>query len=503
MLAADGDGLDADPTDPGDKSPASGAIAFHGTHIAGILGAAGDNAIGIAGVDWAAKIMPVRIIGVGDGNSYDVMQGVKYAAGLANDSGTVPARTADILNMSLGGGGFSQAEQDLFAQLRSAGILVVAAAGNAGNTLPIYPAAYSGVVAVSAVDIDGHLAWYSNYGPAIDVAAPGGNTATDRNGDGFADGILSAGGDDRTPPLAYTYVPYMGTSMATPHVAGVAALMKSVYPALTAAEFAALLAAGDLTGDLGADGAAVRNDSFGYGLIDAQKSVLAALALAGGGALPPSLAIVPSFLNFGGAASTLPLTLGNAGGGTLKITGISESAPWITGVALDSEAPPDSGLGTYTVAVDRSGLAAGTYAATIDFETDLPGSYPVTVLLQVGAGTVADAGFQRIRLLDGNGVALQSVAAAVDAGSGTYAFRFSGLAPGSYRIEAGTDSDHDGGLCDPGEACGRYPSLANPAVIEIADKDLDRHRFQQQFRRRGALKCPSRSPLPAAAKRIR
>ncbi len=495
LLAADGDGLDADPTDPGDQSLASGASVFHGTHIAGILGAASNNAIGIAGVDQAAKIMPVRILGVDDGTSYDFMQGVKYAAGLANDSGTVPAKTADILNLSLGGGGFSQAEQDLFDQLRSAGILVVAAAGNAGNALPTYPAAYSGVVAVSAVDIDGQLAWYSNYGPTIDVAAPGGNTATDRNGDGFGDGILSTGGDDRILPLAYTYVLNMGTSMATPHVAGVAALMKSVYPALTPTEFAALLAAGELTDDLGADGAAVRNDSFGYGLIDAQKSVLAALALAGGSALPPSLAIAPSFLNFGGSATTLPLTLGNAGGGTLKITGISESAPWITGVALDSESPPDSGLGTYTVSVDRSGLSAGAHSATIDFATDLPGSYSVTVLLQVGASTVADTGFQRIQLLDQNGVELQSVGAALDAASGTYVFQFSDLAPGSYRVRAGTDSDHDGQICDPGEACGRYPSLANPADIEITDQRPDWHRFQQQLRCRAALSFAGRQRL--------
>ncbi len=481
LLAADGDGLDADPTDPGDKSLASGASAFHGTHIAGILGAAGNNAIGIAGVDWAAKIMPVRIIGVGDGNSYDVMQGVRYAAGLVNDSGTVPARTADILNMSLGGGGFSQAEQDLFNQVRSAGILVVAAAGNDANSQPSYPAAYSGVIAVSAVDIDGNLAPYSNYGPTIDIAAPGGNLATDHNGDGFADGILSASGDDRTASLTYTYVPYMGTSMATAHVAGVVALMKSVYPALTPAEFRALLAAGELTGDLGEDGAAVRNDSFGYGLIDAQKSVLAALALAGGGSLPPSLAIAPSFLNFGGGATTLPLALSNAGGGTLNITGISESVPWITGVALTSESVPGSGLGTYAVSVDRTGLTAGTYTAAINFATDLPSSYTVTVLLQVGASAVADAGFQQIHLLDQNGIELQSIGAAVDAGSGTYPFRFSGLAPGSYRIAAGTDSDHDGRICDPGEACGGYPALANPAIIEITTKDLTGLDFSSSF----------------------
>lgn len=481
ISGADGDGIDPDPTDPGDHSLPDGSSFFHGTFVSGAVGAVGNNAIGVAGVDWTARIMPLRVLGVGVGTSYDVIQGVRYAAGLSNDSGSVPLQPAGVLNLSLGGGGFSQAEQDLYTQLHTQGILVVAAAGNDASSLPSYPAAYDGVVSVSAVDIDKNLAPYSNVGASIDVTAPGGNLATDRNGDGIADGILSTGGDD-TGPLSYNYLPVMGTSMAAPQVAGIAALMLAADPALTAAEFDTLLAAGSLTQDLAGDGAAVRNESFGYGLIDAQKAVLAALNLAGGGALPASLAITPSYLNFGATSTSLPLTLSNAGGGALNVTNVSFTAPWITGVTLTSETPVGSGLGDYSVTIDRTGLADGVYSATLTVTTDLPGTAPVSVLMQVGVSGAADVGLQTVYLLDpASGNRLKSLTAAVDPVNGTYNYSFSGLSPGSYMIEAGTDADNDGQICDPGEACGGYPLLTEPAVIEILNADKTGIDFSSSF----------------------
>jgi len=482
ISGADGDGIDPDPADPGGRDLPDGSSSFHGTHTTGIVGAAGDNALGMAGVDWAALLMPVRVLGAGVGTSYDVMQGVRYAAGLSNDSGTVPGRPADIINLSLGGGGFSQAEQDLVTQLHTAGIFVIAAAGNEGSSLPVYPAAYSGVVSVSGVDIDKNLAFYANFGATIDLVAPGGNLATDRNGDGYADGVLGIGGDDHTSTLEYTYSPYMGTSMAAPHVAGVVGLMLAVDPALTPTEFDALLAAGSLTEDLGGDGAAVPNDQFGYGLIDAQKSVLAALDLAGGGTLPASLSVSPSLLNFGTNLTSLPLVLANAGGGSLTVTNVSFTAPWITEVALGVEPVPGSGLGTYIVTVDRLGLTSGVHAATVTFDTDLPASYPVTLLIQVGPGSVPDAGFHSIQLIDPvTGNPLQSVGTAIDPANGTYSYNFNGVVAGDYLVKAGTDSDHDGQICDPGEACGSYPLLTNPTNITVSNGDLTGIDFSSGF----------------------
>jgi serine protease len=279
-MAADGDGIDPDPGDPGDEGLPDGSGTFHGTHVAGIVGAAGNNGIGVAGVDWSANIMPVRVLGIGGGTSYDVIQGVRYAAGLANDSGNVPSNTATVINLSLGGAGFSQSEDDLFTQLHDAGTFVVVAAGNESSSLPSYPAAYSGVVAVSAVDIDKQLAPYSNYGSMIDVAAPGGFFGTDRNGDHIPDGVISTWGNDSEGSIEFSYAAMMGTSMAAPHISGVVALMKSVDPLLSPAEFDSLLSAGSLTEDLGGDGPSIRNDFFGYGLIDAQKAVSAAVNLA-------------------------------------------------------------------------------------------------------------------------------------------------------------------------------------------------------------------------------
>ena len=202
-IAGDADGIDPNPDDPGDQTP--GGSSFHGTHVAGTIAAATGNAIGVAGVTQATQIMPLRVLGIGGGTEYDVLQAVRFAAGLANDSGTLPAQKAAVINLSLGSGGFSQTAQEVFSAARAQGLIVVAAAGNASGTAPSYPAAYDGVVSVSAVDINGNLAWYSNSGQTIDVAAPGGDTGADFNGDGFPDGVLSTCGDDTSGSIRYTY----------------------------------------------------------------------------------------------------------------------------------------------------------------------------------------------------------------------------------------------------------------------------------------------------------
>src|SRR5262249_30809520 len=154
-----------------------------------------------------------------------------------------------------------------------------AAAGNQATSAPSYPAAYDNVVSVAAVDLNRNPAPYSNFGSTIDVAAPGGDTSVDRNADTFADGVLSTLADDTVSPLAFGYVFYQGTSMATPHVSGVFALMRSVNPSLTPASIDALLASGKLTNDLLAPGFDAQT---GWGLIDAQAAVIAA----GGTAVP-------------------------------------------------------------------------------------------------------------------------------------------------------------------------------------------------------------------------
>jgi serine protease len=326
--ARDGNGIDANPDDPGD-SDQRGQSSWHGTHVAGTIAVASDNNSGIAGVAWGAKLMPIRVLGKNGGTSYDVMQGVRYAAGLSNDSGTLPARRADIANLSLGGGGGSLAEQDAYQAARDTGMIIVAAAGNDNTSTPNYPAAYEGVISVSATDFANQRAPYSNFGSTISLAAPGGNIRADLNGDGYADGVLSAVADDTSGNRQPAYAFYPGTSMAAPHVAGVLALMKAVYPALSPDQVDMLIATDAITDDLGTAG---RDDFYGHGLINALKSVRVASDLASGTPLPewpPQMRATPATLNVGLAANA-SITISNEGGGNPDVSSVSSNRPWLT-----------------------------------------------------------------------------------------------------------------------------------------------------------------------------
>ncbi len=460
--ARDGDGIDPDANDVGDRG-FGGSSSFHGTHVAGTIAARSDNGAGVTGIAWNSRIMPLRALGVDGGTSYDVIQCVRFAAGLSNDSNTVPAQRADIINLSLGSGFSSQSEQDTFNQARAAGVIVVAAAGNEASSNPSFPAAYGGVVSVAATTITKAHAAYSNFGGTIDVAAPGGNSATDINGDGIGDGVVSTIGDDGGGAVTFGYASLTGTSMASPHVAGVAALMKAVFPGLTPARFDAALAAGDLTDDLGVPG---RDDTFGHGLINAQKAVNAAAALASGAGAPvgPVLAASPSAVNFGVFDTTFDVELRNAGGGSLTIVSVTPNQPWLQAVALNVNA---DGLGTYRLTVDRGQVSAdGTYTDVVAV-TSTANSIDIGVVMQrLSVSPSANAGLHYVLLID-NTTDDAVKSAVVSANNGVYTYNFTGVGPGQYLIYAGTDSDNDNLICDPGEACGAFRTLDAPQVLTI------------------------------------
>ncbi len=452
--AQDGDGIDDDPEDAGDD-PENQSSSFHGTHVAGTIGAATNNGIGVAGVTWQTRIMPVRVLGAGGGTSSEVSQGIRFAAGLTNDSGTVPNERAHVINMSLGGGGTSPIEQEAVTDARNAGTIVIAAAGNDSSSDMYSPAGLDGVISVSASTISGTKASYSNYGDKVDVAAPGGEF-WDSNGDDNLDAVLSTLGNDEGRFL-YRY--YQGTSMASPHMAGVVALMLAVNPELTPDDIDMLLAGTHpdtstrITRDLGQPG---RDDFFGNGLIDAAAAVIAASEVTGAGEVDPvgsRLSVLPASLDFREFLGTLPLAVTNSGTGTLNVTSITTDSTWLTAAPSSGEAPL-----SVEVTVDRSGLADGSYMGTVQIETDAadgPSSINVSVAMTFGEVSLGDAGPTIVRVLTADG---SEVVAEVETDAAqNYGYTTPVIAPGTYIVTAGTDRDGDSIICDIEDACGLSP----------------------------------------------
>jgi subtilisin family serine protease len=233
--ANDGNGLDSDPSDPGDSCDGYPS-SWHGTHVAGIIGAEAGNDEGIVGLNWVSPIQPVRVLGVCGGYTSDVADGIRWAAGgtvAGVPNNPTPAR---VINLSLGGWGpCSTAERSAIDYAVGRGALVVVAAGNEEDDAANYsPANCPDVIVVAATNQDGKKSWYSNYGEIVTVAAPGGDDEVDSE-------ILSTLNDGLDSPGDPTYRAYQGTSMATPHVAGVLSLLLSVAPELELADILALL----------------------------------------------------------------------------------------------------------------------------------------------------------------------------------------------------------------------------------------------------------------------
>jgi len=184
----------------------------HGTHVAGTIAQSTGNGKGVAGMAPLAKLMPIKVLSAsGSGNSYDIAAGIRWAV----DHG------ARVLNLSLGGGSRSLAMESAVDYAKRRGVLVVCAAGNSGSRGVSYPAAYSGSLAVSAVGPQGRSAPYTTYGPEVALAAPGGDKSQ-----GEEAGVLQQTIGEDGSGSAYRW--FQGTSMATPHVAGAAALVESL-----------------------------------------------------------------------------------------------------------------------------------------------------------------------------------------------------------------------------------------------------------------------------------
>ncbi len=475
--ALDGDGIDANPDDPGDKSRGKSS-SWHGTHVAGTIAAKSNNGIGIAGIAPNAKIMPLRVLGGRGGDDYDIGQAILYAAGLPNDSGSVPIKKADIINMSLGGASGSQFSQTIISQARAQGVIIIAASGNDGDkgvSHTNYPASYAGVISVAATNMQGQRAYYSDFTDSVDIAAPGGDVTKDLNVDGYTDGVLSTLVDDSTGTRKSHYVFYQGTSMASPHVSGIIALMKSVYPQLTPDEFDRLLISGQLTEEAGATG---KDPFYGYGILNAAKAVKVAFELNNGGTTqtPALIKATPSSLNFSPNDSNATLVLENLGSMTASITSISTNTTWLSVQATTVD--PTTHLGSYTVSVNRDGLNNTSYTGQITFHLSTGKSLLVEVSMSVGTQVRTGKLSQLYVLLFGeNGDLIAETKASKTSSMDIVSYQFDNVPSGNYYIYAGSDIDNDQFICQLSENCGGYPILSRASKIEVGNQNIDNLNF--------------------------
>jgi serine protease len=457
----DGGGIDSNPDDA--RQPPS--AVFHGTHVAGTIAAETFNTAGIVGVAPMARIMPVRVLGInGRGTFNDIIQGLLFAAGLPNNSGTVPARKADVVNMSLGGQGTCPSSvQTVLQQVRAQDVVVVAAAGNDSGQPVGTPANCQGVIAVSASSYSGVLARYSNVGPEVMVTAPGGDFS--RQSPAGVDQIFSTyatfTGSTRTP----NYAGLQGTSMATPHVAGVMALMRAVNPAVTPAQIDTLFASNSLTDDVGTSG---RDNQFGFGMINALKAINAAAAAA---PPPPSglptLALSATRLDFGTILTQLQITLTRINNSTDSFASAIVSARNAAAVTVTPAAGnPANGPYVLNVSVNRAFLNLGEDLIQVEITSAQGRKLRFDVIIAPRASTPTGLrGVGPVYVLGVHSVTLETLAEdQVINNATTYPYTLADLTT-PVIIVAGPDVDNDLFICGPSEPCGVYPVLGGEITI--------------------------------------
>ena len=349
--ANDGDGRDADATDPGDwvskeevdsgefnedcpESPSD----WHGTHVAGIALAAANNGVGIAGIAPLAKLLPVRVIGKCGGTDRDLIDGMRWAAGLEVSGVPVNENPADVINLSLGG------EQPCSGSLQSAvdeitalGVMIVASVGNEAKDASLYsPANCFGTATVGALTVSGTLATYSNFGNFVDVGAPGGDTGSQ---------IISTVDRGTTTAIGPGYAAYRGTSMAAPHLSGVLLIARG-YDPLTPSDALYEVLFNNLAPFVPASGSYACSVGYcGNGALDAGR-FLAALE-----ARPAPLIdrTLPASVTFGGSAE-----------GAILIDGTPASDIQVTTpetCAYDGSALSGLARGVCTLTIQRPGTA--------------------------------------------------------------------------------------------------------------------------------------------------
>ncbi|MBD0711548.1 MULTISPECIES: S8 family peptidase [unclassified Streptomyces] len=380
--ARDGNGRDADPKDEGDWTAVTGECgdgappspsSWHGTHVAGTIGAVANNTKGIAGIAYHAKIQPVRVLGKCGGTSSDIADAITWASGGSVPGVPANATPAKVINLSLGGSSNTcpSVYQNAINGAVTRGTTVVVAAGNSNaNTSGFTPANCANVITVASTSREGNRSYYSNFGTAVDVAAPGGETRRSLDTPGTVttpqNGILSTLNAGATTSSSETYKPYQGTSMAAPHIAGLAALLKSAKSSLTPGQIEAAIKAnarripGACTGGCGA------------GIADAAKTVGAVTS--------------PSTGTFFTNTTDVEIPDNTTVTSPIAVTGRPGNAPTVLKVGVDIKHPWRGDLVVDLVAPDGTvrNLKASSPSDSAD---DVVATYTVDASASVAAGT--------------------------------------------------------------------------------------------------------------------
>jgi serine protease len=402
--ANDGDGRDADPSDPGDWTSSgecsAGEPAFasswHGTQVAGLIGAATDNGLGIAGAARNVMLLPVRVLGRCGGWDSDILAAMRWSGGLSADP-VANAHPARVINMSLGSTGSCPASyRDVIGELVAAGVVVVVAGGNDAGLAVNTPANCAGAIAVAGVRHLGSKVGYSNVGPEMAVAAPAGNCVNLTGACLYP--LMTTSNSGSTSPgeniYSDSYNYSVGTSFATPLVAATAGLMLSVDPTLQPAQVKSVLQATARTfpatgADAGvvacrAPGAVEQIECYctattcGAGLLDAAAALARVQATAA--PLPTARIVVPGDGLTVGQSVVLDASASAAQGGR---TIASYEWTLVSGQGVVSLTPPTDGA-----SVSVQALAAGTATIVLTVIDSAGASGTTSTTITVAAGNV-------------------------------------------------------------------------------------------------------------------
>ena len=455
-ISVDGDGRDDNAFDNGDEP--AGQSSYHGSHVAGTIAAATDNASGVAGVDWSARILPIRALGAGGGSSIDILDGVLWAAGFDVDGVPANSNPADVINLSLGGGApCNPFEQQVYDAVIEKGVIVVVAAGNENqNAANVSPASCAGVITVGATGPSGERAPYSNFGNRVDVMGPGGDQSSRQE-----DGVLSLGFGDAQQEFGFVFL--QGTSMACPHIAGVVSLMKGLRPDLTAQQAVSVLrntarpmSAAECKSSLASD--------CGAGLVDAA----AALSAVESGELPGTgpLSFDPDPVDFGTVNELVTLRITNTTASSVSWSlrgfevwpsnpgSLPDGAVYVPADAVSNGTLSASADTVMTVGLDRSKVSAdGLYSVELIFDVN---GDEQRLLARFGNGTGAGpTGPTVVVAFVDDETGEPEIVASQSAGSFFADYRLETL-PGENMVVAWSDVNGDVDIGD-GDYFGIYP----------------------------------------------